>query len=88
MLIVPPFFLRARHCGLGSFSGLKASTCAFAAPGLIERGKMASEVPRMEQEVEDGEISGSDCEMPVSAPSRSPQQVWQTLTSSSCGLKT
>ncbi|XP_070598944.1 phosphorylated adapter RNA export protein [Erythrolamprus reginae] len=35
---------------------------------------MASEVPRMEQDQEEGEISDSDCEMPVSAPSRSPQQ--------------
>ncbi|KAM6470112.1 phosphorylated adapter RNA export protein [Liasis olivaceus] len=35
---------------------------------------MASEVRGMEQDVEDGEISDSDCEMPVSAASRSPQQ--------------
>ncbi|KAJ6669670.1 hypothetical protein lerEdw1_000219 [Lerista edwardsae] len=36
--------------------------------------KMALEVRRMEQDVEDGEISDSDCEMPVSAAARSPQQ--------------
>ncbi|XP_015666645.1 phosphorylated adapter RNA export protein isoform X3 [Protobothrops mucrosquamatus] len=35
---------------------------------------MASGVPRMEQDVEDGELLDSDSEMPVSAPSRSPQQ--------------
>ncbi|XP_053114139.1 phosphorylated adapter RNA export protein-like [Hemicordylus capensis] len=35
---------------------------------------MALEARGMEQDVEDGEISGSDCEMPVSAAARSPQQ--------------
>lgn len=61
------------------FSRLKACVSPFAAPDLIERGKMASEASRMEQDVEDGEILDSDNEMPVSASSRSPQQVWQTL---------
>ncbi|XP_066471375.1 phosphorylated adapter RNA export protein [Tiliqua scincoides] len=35
---------------------------------------MALEARRMEQDVEDGELSDSDCEMPVSAAARSPQQ--------------
>ncbi|XP_054843502.1 phosphorylated adapter RNA export protein [Eublepharis macularius] len=35
---------------------------------------MALEARGMEQDVEDGEISGSDCEMPVTAAARSPQQ--------------
>ncbi|XP_061481181.1 phosphorylated adapter RNA export protein isoform X2 [Rhineura floridana] len=35
---------------------------------------MALESRRMEQDVEDGEVLDSDCEMPVSAAARSPQQ--------------
>ncbi|XP_060091497.1 phosphorylated adapter RNA export protein [Heteronotia binoei] len=35
---------------------------------------MALEARGMEQDVEDGEISGSDCEMPVTAAASSPQQ--------------
>nr|XP_056704226.1 phosphorylated adapter RNA export protein [Euleptes europaea] len=35
---------------------------------------MALETRGMEQDVEDGEISGSDCEMPATAAARSPQQ--------------
>uniref|UniRef100_A0A8D0E2P9 Phosphorylated adapter RNA export protein n=1 Tax=Salvator merianae TaxID=96440 RepID=A0A8D0E2P9_SALMN len=42
---------------------------------LVEgAGKMALEVRGMDQDVEDGEVSDSDCEMPVSAVARSPPQ--------------